>query len=707
VRRVTLVAVRAILLLALLAAALEVPLPAGRPDRVRIHLVDRSDSVRLKGPEASLDLRDADAIISHDRATRTGGDTVSWASFGRNVAFESAGVDPSGSDLAGALAAVLARNPTEILLYSDGRADPGDGLFLCRERGVPVHVLPIGPAAVRDVRFTRIRAPATVRSGEPYTVEVVVQSTVPLRAEVRLDDDVRTVALVAGIPSTLLFQRRAPGRFRVDIAADDDCPANNHAVGEVFPETDKPRLLAISADPPRLPEFDTTVASRPVGLGAYDAVLLDNMPLSAADQETLAAWVEAGGGLVILGGPRSYARGRWQGSPLERVCPLKTFPDLKIAAVLGIDVSGSMKPVYAAAVEAILDARSWFDADDDLVAMTFAETAQILDFGALRRVTPTGGTRIARGISEARRHLNTRPAGRKVIVLMTDGESAAEETPETLRDEIRALGDIGLIVITTSKEIPGARNFPMSDWKNLGEELSAVAQGIKEITRLDPGVIDLRVHPVTAGVRPVPLKEINRSTAKPDAQVLATVGVAPKQDPVLALRPSGRGRVAAFTIPYEPSLERLFRQAIDAVLGDRDGGLALSIDPPLVIARGTSKEAEFRTEGLEIDMKQVAPDRWEGRLPDTLEGPAVVRKGRSRATAPLACPAELAALGIDRPALDRIAGETGGRVLRSTDELASLPRPTRSAPRSGRRPFLLAALLLVFAELAVSVYWKV
>jgi len=706
VRRATIIVVRALLLLHLVAAALDLPLPHGTPARARIHLVDRSASVQFKSP-GSLDLKDADDIIAHDRDARSGGDTVTWASFGKTVVFESKNVDPSGSDLAGALAAVLARNPTEIILYSDGRADAGNALFLCRERGVPVHVLPIGPATVRDARFTRVVAPATVRAGDAYTVEVTVQSTVELRAQVRLDADVRSVPLVAGIPVTLLFPRRTPGEFRVDLEVDDDCPENNHAVGEVFAETDKPRLLVLSKQAPPLPDYDVTVGQHPVNLGAYDAVLLDNVPLTAAEQETLAAWVEAGGGLVLIGGPESYARGGWQRTPLERVSPLKIFPDLKIAAVLGIDVSGSMTKVYEQARQAIVEARSAFDTDDDLVAMTFAETAQVLDFGALRKVTPTGGTRIARGIAEARKHLKGRTAGRKFIVLMTDGESATDEKPEDIRRELDQLEDIGLLVITTNKDVPGARNFPISKWADLGTELATVTQGMKEVYKEAPGILDLRAHPVTAGVKPVAVPSMNRTTAKPDAQVLATVGIAPKQDPALALRPAGRGRVAAFTIPYDPALARLFRQAIDAVLGNREGGWTLSIDPPLVVARGTSMQAEFRTEGLPVDMKQVGPQRWEGRLPDGLTGKVVVSKGRARATATIACPPELSALGVDRAALDRIAADTGGRVLRSIADLDTLPRPSSHAPRSGRNAFLLAALVLVFVELAVSVYWKV
>ncbi len=85
----------------------------------------------------------------------------------------------------------------------------------------------------------------------------------------------------------------------------------------------------------------------------------------------------------------------------------------------------------------------------------------------------------------------------------------------------------------------------------------------------------------------------------------------------------------------------------------------------------------------------------------------VVRKGRACAAATIPCPPEFENLGLDRAALDAIAKETGGRVLNSLQDLASLPRPENPAPRSGRALFLIAALALVFAELAVSTFWKV
>ncbi|HLH28446.1 MAG TPA: VWA domain-containing protein, partial [Acidimicrobiales bacterium] len=408
---------------------------------------------------------------------------------------------------------------------------------------------------------------------------------------------------------------------------------------------------------------------------------------------------------LLLGGPASYALADWQRGPLESVSPVKCKPDLRVAVVLGLDASGSMGPEFDRAVRALLDVGRRFDADDDVAAMAFSDTARILEPDALRKVTPTGGTRIARGIDEAARHLRTRPAGRKFIILMTDGESAAEETPDMVKASIAGLQDIGLVVITTHREVPGAVNVPIDGWKDLEAKLREVTDGLQDLVRREPAPLDLKAHPVTDGVAPVVLANLNRTTAKPDAQVLATVGRAPAQDPVLALRPFGHGRVAAFTAAYTPAIARLVGRALDYVVGERASGLTLSAEPPVVIAQGTYPDAEFTTDGVRVEMKQVGPRRWEGRLPAGLTGTAVVRKGRARAAVTIPCPAEFAALGVDRAALERIARETGGRVLQSAD-LGALPRPERTAARSGRPLFLVAALALVFLELAVSTYWK-
>src|SRR5262249_35927998 len=153
-----------------------------------------------------------------------------------------------------------------------------------------------------------------------------------------------------------------------------------------------------------------------------------------------------------------------------------------------------------------------------------------------RKVSPTGGTDIGKGIREARRHLEGRPAGRYAIILVTDGET--KETPEEIRAEIAQLKDITLFVLTTKKEVPGARNVPIGDWTGLRKELENVSHGMQDLRRDNPGPVQFAVHPATAGFGALSPAWINRTTAKPGAQVVATVGRAP-QDPVLAFGQAG------------------------------------------------------------------------------------------------------------------------------------------------------------------------
>src|SRR6185295_9340122 len=273
--------------LLLAAAALDLPLPRRSGDRARVHLVDRSASVRVPGPPESLGLKDADEIVAHDRDAKASGDTVTWASFGRTLAWESPDVDASGTDLALALQAALGRNPTEIVLYTDGRGDPGNALFLCRDRGVPVHVIPLGPISVRDVRFRRVSAPAALRAGEPYAIELIVESTYDVSVTVRLGADAAKLDLVAGVPSRAVFPQSDPGRFDAKIEVDDACPENNQTSVEVLTMSDKPRVLALSKGLV-LPGFDVTLGQDTAGIGAYDAVVVDNMVLRPDQQQEIA-----------------------------------------------------------------------------------------------------------------------------------------------------------------------------------------------------------------------------------------------------------------------------------------------------------------------------------------------------------------------------------------------------------------------------------
>ena len=286
-RRTTIITVRTLIVLLLGAAGFDLKIPGRSRDRVRIHLVDRSDSVdpvTVRGPAESLRPSDADDIIASDRARQSSGDVITWASFGRNIAFESKSVDASGTDLAGALTALLGRNPTEIILYTDGRADPGNALFLCRERQVPVHVFPTGPTSVQDVRIVRIEAPTDGLPGVPVSVAVTVESTYAVKAGVKVEAEVQEAELTPGVPTRLSFTLPKPGKFSVDLEVRDDCEQNNHARAEVFVRSDQRRILALSSRFPELPGITITRATTLETPEAFDVVILDDTPLPPPQQ---------------------------------------------------------------------------------------------------------------------------------------------------------------------------------------------------------------------------------------------------------------------------------------------------------------------------------------------------------------------------------------------------------------------------------------
>lgn len=713
-RRTAILTARTAIVLALAAAVFDLPLPARSSDRVRLHLIDRSDSVN-RGPKDAPRSADADRIRAYDADHRDGGDAVLWASFGRDVAFESTGVDGTATDLAGALEAGLGRNPTEIVLYTDGRADPGRALLLCRTRGIPVHVFPLGGGRLHDARIAKVQVPAPAATGETVTVDVTVLSTFDGTVPVRMDGDVRPVKLAAGVPSVVSFPGRAPGPFKVDLDLEDECAENNSANGIVLePPGQKRKVLVLSESGLSLPQFDVEVRPRFADPAGKDAVVLDNVALSASEQERLARWVsEFRGGLILLGGKKSYALGGWNGTPIDALSPLRSQRDQKVGVVFVIDCSGSMNqpgrldvilPVVRAAWEGS------FEKGDAVSAYAFPAGQVVERPSELLRLPATGGTNIADALETARNRLVLIAAPRRQIFLLTDGETSSQETPERRKQvgDLLARDRITLTVITVGRPLEIGKQVPLSDWKELERQFRTLLHETRETQLDNPGVLVLHDHPVSKGIPRTALPWINLTSTRPDAQEVGVVGQEPAVYPTLAFRQAGSGRVGAFA--WERPDPALLSRTIDYVANEAAGGVPLTIDPPVVRARGDPapyRPAWFgpKSSGA-LAFRQVLSDTWEAPLPAVGAGTIWVQCGSARAAVTVPCLPEYESLGVDPKVLARIASETGGRVLSSAGDLALLPRPAAAAARSGRAAFLVAALALLFLELALSTFWK-
>ena len=728
-RRIAILTARLLLMAALVAAVADIHLPGSTRARHRLHLIDVSGSVLVRGPSETLRPADARRVVEWDRTLKEPGDAVTWAAFGADLAFESETVDAEATDLEGALEKALARDPTEIVVHTDGRADPGRALLLCRERSVPVHAFPLGPPSVRDARIARVRAPAEAAAGESAEVEVTIESTFDTSVRLRMDDVVRDIQVGPGAPALVSLPRQGPGPFTIALEIDDACPQNNRAAGRIAVRSEKPRVLFLSQSAPALSDYAVQPAATFRDPAPFAAVVLDNVRLAAPQQKRLADYVRGlGGGLILLGGLDSYLLGGWKGTAIEALSPLRATPDHRVAVVFAIDASGSMgqpPEKIRDVLTAVRNAWSVFGEQDSVAALHLPGRERngewspvfITDPERLRDIRAQGPTVVREAMDEARRHLEQQEAGRKHLVILTDGETAESETPEERIEAARRLeaSRIGLTVVTTNRELEVGRHLHIGNWSGLDRELRLLHPVLREVQKKNPGPLDLADHEVTRGVPRVVLPWMNLTSARQAVELLGTVGRAPAVYPALAFHSAGRGRVGAFAFKLEDVPSRLLTQAIRYVAGDTSGGLELTLDYPIVRARGKGPpriEATYLAhpsgESGTVALDQVRSDVWEGALPPTAPGTVSVRlqRGGAAASATIPSAAEYGQLGVDVGMLHRIAEESGGRVLRSLEELAALPRPERAEDVSGRPTFILTALFLIFVELALTTFWK-
>jgi len=353
---------------------------------------------------------------------------VSYASFGASARTETAAsiqevaADGTGTDLGQALA--LARKELgagePLVLISDGRfgvAALHASTMAWGTNAPRLVVLPAGPRSP-DAAITGIDAPAGVRPGERLAIIVHVTGTASAPTGVRLTrrtaggEEREVGARPARLPSRgrgsaeLRFDDLAPEGGVVEyvarIAPPGDAEAGNNAVRAFVPvlgpiragviaRTSSPCAARLAPAGIRVTRF--TPDSLPEKLDAFDVLLLENLPraaLGAGRDRRIAAFVRAGGGLVMAGGPDSYASGGFHdGGEIEKVLPASMIPpdDKGLFAVLVLDRSGSMGHAtnegdtklekVRRAAGAIMD-REAFSERDFLAVVVFSSEAELL-----------------------------------------------------------------------------------------------------------------------------------------------------------------------------------------------------------------------------------------------------------------------------------------------------------------------------------------
>lgn len=395
----------------------------------------------------------------------------------------------SGIELARALLPSDAAG--RVLLISDGNQTRGDlesATRMLTAQGIPLDVASVRYDRSAAPRIEKLITPTWARDEGDVNVRIVMNSGAPATGRLSLVINGDVVDLAPDDPATISRHIALAGGTQVLGTNITLPPGVVHTMEAVFEPDDrtsaipdlqrakavtftsgKARVLVLAEDHDAAQPFlaaiaddETTITVKhgteaPVGLAewaGYDCVVLFDEEagwFSQEQQENMRRYVvDAGGGLIVVGGPNSFGAGGWIGSPLADALPLLLDPPQKRempkgALAIIIDQSGSMAEAVSdtgvsqqqlANEAAILGVRA-LSRLDEVTIIAFSDESRVVvpltsvrdpDMIArhIRSIGPTGGTNMFPALALAGSELAKSAAGVKHVIVLTDGQTIGD-----------------------------------------------------------------------------------------------------------------------------------------------------------------------------------------------------------------------------------------------------------------------------------------
>ena len=547
----------------------------------------------------------ADAAV--ESLVRSGGEPL------REIA---AHVERAGTDIGRAIEVAIGAFPAaahrRIVLLTDGRENLGDArsaAAVARSLGVEIDTVALErPSAQREIYVQGVTVPPRVRVHEPFNVQAVVRSNESARAHLAilrngvLMRELEVVLQPGENVYSVVEQADTPGLQEYEAIVNSDAdsePANNRY--QAFVQVSgAPRVLHVVDDPGAgryvsaalraqgLAVDEVPASALPASLHElvdHDLVILDNvsgLDLSLAKMALLENYVrDAGGGVVMIGGDRSYGAGAYHGTPVEQLLPVtmnvKTeirIPSLSVVFVL--DRSGSMgskiqdeekltiakraalssiellKPLDRVGVLAFDSGRDW------VVPMTEVGARRPIA-ERLRDLKVGGGTDLHPALEEAHRVMRREQAKVKHLIVLSDGLTEGEKNFDALAARIAADG-ITMSTVTMGADadrplmarlatLGKGRYYHADDPRNVPRIFTSETMTITRDLVVEGDIRPRRAYAgeliagFGADAFPV-LGGYQRTYAKPAAQVLLA---GHGEDPLLVAWRYGLGKAVAFT----------------------------------------------------------------------------------------------------------------------------------------------------------------
>jgi Mg-chelatase subunit ChlD len=605
-----------------------------------------------------------------------------------------------------------------LLLYSDGHETAGDAraaALSAAVAGIPLDVLPPDFTGVHMAPVvTSVAAPSGARIDEPFPLSVDVHGDPGAKARLGIYRDgallaTRDLRMSPAGEAVATFEDRQTEagvhayRAAIEDSGDDFDEERAAGSGALVAVSGVPTVLyvttSVGALPPVLQSGGFRVTrvvpgSVPAALSAltaYDAVVLDDVAatsLAAAQLSSLAHYVEdTGGGLLVLGSPRTLDLAGYPTTALGRLLPVDLRPRSgqrapALGLVLVFDKSGSMAdmaggtPKIDIARQAVMRVLDVLPQTDSLGVIAFDREPVVVTplvsppsaraiADRLRDVDAGGQTRIAPAATLALRWLGDTAGtsvSRREILLLSDGRTTPDDA-DILRRAVAGTGvhvstvaigsNADRALLTELANSTGGRAYFPDNVADLPMVVSRAATRSSAATVVTEHLA-LRggSHPALAGIALDALPRVDGYVVaglKPTATAVLSSQLG---DPVLCGWKAGLGRVLVFTgdlgSPWSDPLRRwtdyarLWRQSVRWVsrqsddpslhltIAERDGRMRVVIDAEEATGRYLHLVAPVMTvrppvgEARPVVVVAEAPGRYDAETDAASPGPYVI-----------------------------------------------------------------------------------
>lgn len=706
------------------------------------------------------------------------------------------------TNLENAAAALLSRKSGSILLLSDGQENKGDiRKILPTLQAAGFRIFPIIPSRGSQgsaaFHLSNLHAPLVAAAQKSIDVRASLQNTSgqEQRGLLEIFHDSKVIfsdeVSVAPHSESLIVAQSDPSTEGIkEITArltpsQSSVAASSQTIYLSGEARERVLLVSGSAEDERFLkellqsqayQLETIVASGRgtslPDLNRFSAVLFNNVAheqLAKTSVGLLEGYVKGGGGFIMLGGNRSFGLGGYKDTVVEDILPVELLPPqtikkrLNLAVQLVIDKSRSMsendkieyaKEAARASIRALKDddyvGVIGFDASPFVVVeLGLVATTRDKALERVGRLFPAGRTNALPAIEEARRKLMRVNAGRKHMIILTDGK-IPDEGPYYI-EMVKQLRLLGITVSTvlmggdsdpgmleTMANVGGGAFYQTSDPRSLpkifvtdlkvgtGEQTMREEEYLVRFGTAERRSTDISAFP--------PIRGYVQTKAKKASQLELIAYDGNKAEPLLVSWKYGRGTSIAFTsdangrwssgwVPW-PKFGKFWNDLLETARQNNNDAKNIRFDLRYAVERGQlmldlsifSDKAPGQVAAdiampdgtkRKIDFLAVSPGHYRSSLAGISAGKYILEgrvDGRNITPVAFALPGTLfgeqKSAGYNLPLLHAIADGSNGSINPSAKEIRS--NVYKSVQHTDLR-FLFIALALILYCLEVLV----